>query len=284
MLAERELALAQTAICALREERVRPRQVRAVIGGVGVGVITATIVGSTMWSTTTQAQGTPRGLTVGAPFKVVDSAGRVIASIDREDGEPVLKLRGSDGKSVLEAGRLGTKVNGPFTVNDSAGRPITVVQAETTSGVANEKGQVTTATSKRGVHVLNSDGQTVGRMAVEANGNGYVLARHSSGKGMSAILSISNTGGEVLVTGSDSNVKASVKSTEGFVIYNAQGTPLGSMGAVKDKGYLELNSATGEKMVEMGSLQSGKGYVLVTPYRASVSPHGDPSVLKGGAK
>jgi hypothetical protein len=36
-------------------------------------------------------------------------------------------------------------------------------------------------------------------------------------------------------------------------------------------------------MVEAGGLDDHKGYVLTTPYRASVDPRGNPSVLMGGA-
>jgi hypothetical protein len=49
------------------------------------------------------------------------------------------------------------------------------------------------------------------------------------------------------------------------------------------KGYLELNDSSGLKMVEAGSLDKHKGYVLTTPYHASVTLGGDPSVLLGGS-
>jgi hypothetical protein len=48
-------------------------------------------------------------------------------------------------------------------------------------------------------------------------------------------------------------------------------------------GYLELNDASGAKMVEAGMLPSRKGYVLASPARSSVGPNGNPSVLMGGA-
>jgi hypothetical protein len=46
---------------------------------------------------------------------------------------------------------------------------------------------------------------------------------------------------------------------------------------------LELSDESGMKMVESGVLDSHKGYVLTSPYRSSVSPSGNPSVLMGGA-
>ena len=67
-------------------------------------------------------------------------------------------------------------------------------------------------------------------------------------------------------------------------IYGPRGGPFGSMNGSNGRGYLELNDAGGSKMVEASSLVTGKGYVLVTPWTASVTPGGDPSVLRGGKK
>jgi hypothetical protein len=60
-------------------------------------------------------------------------------------------------------------------------------------------------------------------------------------------------------------------------------TPALFLGTRKLRGYLELNDESGTKMVEAGALDDHKGYVLATPYRASVGPSGNPSVLMGGA-
>jgi hypothetical protein len=60
-------------------------------------------------------------------------------------------------------------------------------------------------------------------------------------------------------------------------------TPALFLGTRKLRGYLELNDESGNKMVEAGGLDEHKGYVLTTPYRASVDPRGNPSVLMGGA-
>jgi hypothetical protein len=66
--------------------------------------------------------------------------------------------------------------------------------------------------------------------------------------------------------------------------FSGGSTPAGFLGTKADgKGYLELNDSSGSKMVEAGSLDKHKGYVLTTPYHASVSPQGDPSVLLGGS-
>lgn len=52
----------------------------------------------------------------------------------------------------------------------------------------------------------------------------------------------------------------------------------------REKGFLQLSDSNGDAMVEAGVLDSHKGYVLASPYQASVDPHGDPSVLRGGKK
>ena len=49
------------------------------------------------------------------------------------------------------------------------------------------------------------------------------------------------------------------------------------------KGVFEIMDANGNKMVESGSLMSGKGYVLASPSGSSVDPRGNPSVLMGGS-
>jgi hypothetical protein len=66
--------------------------------------------------------------------------------------------------------------------------------------------------------------------------------------------------------------------------FSGGSTPAGFLGTKADgKGYLELNDSSGLKMVEAGSLDKHKGYVLTTPYHASVTLGGDPSVLLGGS-
>jgi hypothetical protein len=63
-----------------------------------------------------------------------------------------------------------------------------------------------------------------------------------------------------------------------------QGKTIAQMLARKGRGYLELNDGAGSKMVEAGSLETGKGYVLVNPARMNNNPAGAPSVLLGGGK
>jgi hypothetical protein len=71
-------------------------------------------------------------------------------------------------------------------------------------------------------------------------------------------------------------------SKQGIFHYNSAETAVAYLTSKDQKGILELTDASGTKMVEAGSLASGKGYVLVNPYHASVAPGGDPSVLMGG--
>jgi hypothetical protein len=70
-----------------------------------------------------------------------------------------------------------------------------------------------------------------------------------------------------------------------ITFYGEGGAPLAVFGSKsRAKGYLELDDGGGSRMVEAGSLDSHKGYVLASPYQPSTTPQGDPSVLLGGGK
>jgi TolA-binding protein len=73
---------------------------------------------------------------------------------------------------------------------------------------------------------------------------------------------------------------------ESIAFYGDDGnSALSLLGAKnREKGFLQLSDSNGDAMVEAGVLDSHKGYVLASPYQASVDPHGDPSVLRGGKK
>ena len=55
-----------------------------------------------------------------------------------------------------------------------------------------------------------------------------------------------------------------------------QGKNVAQMLMRKGRGYFELNDGAGVKMVEAGSLDVGKGYVLVQPSRVNFDPAGNP--------
>jgi len=201
-----------------------------------------------------------------------------------DDGEPVLALKSSDNKLYVHLQRVGSNLLGPLTINDTAGKPVMIVSDSVTAEVKDENGQSKAVTTNRGAHILNGKGQTVARAAADNEGNGYMLARDSSGKGATAGMIVTSGGSQLLLAGSDGKTRTAAKSTEGFVVYNAKGIAVGSLGSASSKGYFELSDAEGNKMVESSSQPDGKGYVLVTPWQVSVAALGDPSVLRGGKK
>jgi hypothetical protein len=95
-------------------------------------------------------------------------------------------------------------------------------------------------------------------------------------------MSASAEGGSFeLGLGGKPQVKMDKKS---LAYYNDGGAVISVFGSKdRTKGYMELNDASGTKMVEAGSLNTRQGYVLASPYRSSVDPRGNPSVLQGGA-
>jgi hypothetical protein len=70
-------------------------------------------------------------------------------------------------------------------------------------------------------------------------------------------------------------------SSEAGLYFSGTSKPAAFIGRSNNRGVIELNDANGAKMVEAGSTNAGKGFVLVTPYQASGR---DPSVLMGGLK
>jgi hypothetical protein len=83
------------------------------------------------------------------------------------------------------------------------------------------------------------------------------------------------------------DAKPMVRVTPGAISFlGTSGSTIALFGSKGDraKGYLEINDGAGSKMVEAGSLDSHKGYVLASPYKTSTAVTGDPSVLKGGGR
>lgn len=91
----------------------------------------------------------------------------------------------------------------------------------------------------------------------------------------------------ITLISTETNMSASLggraDKTSGFSIQDGA-TPLTYLGSKTGKGgYMEINDAAGSKMVEAGALDVHKGYVLTHPFRSSVDPRGNPSVLMGGS-
>ena len=158
----------------------------------------------------------------------------------------------------------------PFTIVDAAGKPIMQV-TDAVSG-----------TASRGIYVFSASG--IGASAhigilPNAGGRVYVAI---PGNLPEAGMSMSDQGPQFSL---NSDSKTAMRMLPGgLYFYGTSGSPIALFGSKGDraKGYLEINDGAGNKMVEAGSLDSHKGYVLASPYKASTAPTGDPSVLKGG--
>jgi hypothetical protein len=211
---------------------------------------------------------------------------------DQGNGSIVLR---NHTQAVVELGN-DTAGNGRVRINDMAGKAIVKVQEKgadprgllVLNGQAQIAAQATSDSTGAGsVKVLTPKGVAVGGLLASESGGGLALTGPSGGA--SAVsLKVEPTGGKVRVFpagGGSALAELAGEASGGAVtIYSPRGGPLGSMNAGNGRGYLELNDAGGNKMVEASSQADGKGYVLVTPWTTSVTPEGDPSVLRGGKK
>jgi hypothetical protein len=154
----------------------------------------------------------------------------------------------------------------PFVVVDHAGKPLMRVQDADES-------------FSRGVYVFDSNGNSVAHMGV-LNGAGRVYVSRA-GVLPEAMMAVTEKGPLFRLSAAG---KSMVKiDKESLAYYNDADTAIAVFGSkARSKGYLELNDDGGNKMVEAGSLQDHKGYVLASPYETRGGVLGDPSVLKGG--
>lgn len=142
--------------------------------------------------------------------------------------------------------------------------------ATTTTGAQAPKKALTVPFS-----VENSKGEDIFRVydgGIVVRGHLYVMT--TSGSIFAAISSDATSAGL--------SIASTVSVPTGGAVTGIS-TPALFLGTRKLRGYLELNDESSNKMVEAGSLDDHKGYVLATPYRTSVDPRGNPSVLMGGA-
>jgi hypothetical protein len=163
-----------------------------------------------------------------------------------------------------------TTVTAPFVVVDRAGKPLMRVHEE-------EEG------FSRGIYIYNGDAKVVAHVGAMGDGGGRIYVTRPAALPMA--LMAAPVDGSASFELSANGKKSLVIDKQSLVYYNDAHTPIAVFGSKdRSKGYLELNDSAGAKMVEAGSLATHKGYVLASPYQASVSPQGDPSVLKGGGK
>jgi hypothetical protein len=142
---------------------------------------------------------------------------------------------------------------------------------------------------------------TLGAQAPKKTATEFKTPFYVTNSSNKSVLSV--TEGGIVVTGdfhvarSNGAIFASLTSdptVSGLSISSSVSVPTGNgptvvgsnlvfLGIRKMRGYMELADESGNKMVEAGSLDDHKGYVLASPYRSSVGPNGNPSVLMGGA-
>ncbi len=164
----------------------------------------------------------------------------------------------------------GTSVTAPFTVVDAAGKPVMRV----TEGGAYSRGAYFYGDGAIGSGAyVGTDSTGGGRMYVAGAGHLPEALMGMAADG--PVFQLSREGKRMMVID---------KGTLAY--YGPGGSTVALFGSKGDrlKGYLELNDSNGTKMIEAGSLDSHKGYVLASPYKTSTAVTGDPSVLKGGGK
>lgn len=160
-------------------------------------------------------------------------------------------------------------VTAPFVVVDRAGKPLMRVA---------EAGE----DFSRGMYVFNGNGSTVAHVGVMTDGYGRMYVAPPGGF-PAAQLGAQPDGG--IVTVSSASTHAAMLNKEALHFFGDSKAKVAVFGTKnRAKGYLELNDSAGNKMVEAGMLNSQKGYVLASPYRATVDPRGDPSVIRGAGK
>lgn len=160
-------------------------------------------------------------------------------------------------------------ITAPFTVVDEDGKPLLRVGEDDGS-------------FSRGLYVFNAQGASIAHMGARSDGLGRIYASRPN-VSPTAVLTAQPEGGALLLgSGSGFIVELNRQSLSFMSDNKATVALFGTKN--RAKGYLELNDANGSKMVEAGMLNNNKGYVLASPYRATVDPQGDPSVLKGAGK
>jgi hypothetical protein len=181
--------------------------------------------------------------------------------------ESALNNRNADTKAAPQERQALVTFTAPFVVVDRAGKPLMRVQEEADGGFS------------RGIYMYDSNGSSVAHIGV-ANGGGRVYVSRPGV--LPAALMGAPDEGPLIALSSNGNYLAKI-DRQSLVYYNDARTAIAVFGSKdRSKGYLELNDSGGNKMVEAGSLQDRKGYVLASPYETRGGVLGDPSVLKGG--
>ncbi|MEO7205732.1 MAG: hypothetical protein ABI145_02870 [Steroidobacteraceae bacterium] len=160
----------------------------------------------------------------------------------------------------------------PFVVYDADNHPIFRVELNPQTHYA--RVSVGNPLGARMVMFANDQTKTAGMQLIDgvATGQQFTLIANETDTHLTMTLPSSNQ--STYLGAGDGNFGLRVNGPDSTLAF------FGSKNA--GKGYLELSEG-GSIMVEAGALNSHKGYVLATPYRSSVDPRGNPSVLQGGA-
>jgi len=134
----------------------------------------------------------------------------------------------------------------------------------------------------RGAYLFDSGGHSVAHIGATPSGGRVYVS--TAGKPPAALMAADYKGSPVIELSDSGKAFMSMDKTA-MTFYGQGGVPLAVFGSNnRAKGYLELDDGGGSRMVEAGSLDNHRGYVLASPWKPSTTPEGDPSVLKGGGK
>ena len=250
----------------------------------------------------TEAQGAAaQGLTVKAPFQVVDASNKVILRVESLQGSPsVLIGDPKAGGAWLGAGASGA---GFALVRKANGSNGTVIGQWSSSSMGGSG-------SPMGVRVFGADGEAIEAALLAGPKGGSLKVMTAAGTPVAALLA-GDTGGGVVLTGPSggaSAVSLSVSSTGGNVrVFPQAGGSVHAELTASDSGGGELNvyNRAGENVawmqasdqneglfvlghgskvyVKAAVLPSGVGMVAAGPQIGATDAGGIPSFIKGHA-
>ncbi len=261
-MAEQEITRAHAEIKALREQRTRREQVRAIASG--AVVVAAAVTVTAFWSPTTLAQGAARPLTVKAPFTVVDAGNKPILSVIA-GGHRGVYLSRSDGQPIVQFWDEYANIRGPLVVTDNAEKAIMAIQDSTTTTVKDATGGEKPVTTSRGLHLFNGKGDAIARVA-ERDGDGYVSVRQGGQGaglgGVQGVLTADKNGTYLALAGQGKKINVKLSSAEGGLeFFNDSGATRAEL----NRAHLWLGSEGGDGIVEAGALPDGRGVVRAGP-------------------
>lgn len=202
-----------------------------------------------------------------------------VAALERrtkqlEDQLAVMQQAKAAGEAVAKsapAGDKGLTVQVPFTVVDQKGKIVMRVQDAGMSALS------------RGLYVYDSGSD--GPMAyVGASSEGGRIYAAGAKATRPDVQMMATPGGPVFILRSPGGAELVRLDKLGITLLNSKENVASRIGLKDDRGLVEVDDASGMKMVEAGSLPNGKGYVLANPFTPNMTAAGNPSMLLGGSK